>query len=775
MADAMGTIPDEQELLRRYVEAGDVQAFRQLVDAHRDMVFSVCRRILHNVADAEDAAQDCFLQLARKANTLRAPIAGWVHQVALYVALDLRNRKAQREGRETMSAKMRGEAADPHWEELRGLVDDAVSSLPERLRLPIVLHYLEARTQEEVAAQLRVSQPAVSQRLAKGLELLRKRLKRQGFVASCAALAALFSAHAVEAAPPGLSDSAVKIGFSALTTGAKAAGGKVLTIGGISVFKAAIVAAVAVVLVLGAATVFLTTGAPAPGAPAMKVANDNNAFALDLYAKLKAEPGNLFFSPYSISAALAMTYAGARGDTEKQMAQTLHFGLSQAELHPAFAELSRQEVSSGDYELSVANSLWGQTGYRYLPGFTELTSRYYSAPFQQVDFAKPEEASKTINDWVEAKTNHKITKLVPPEALNYLTRLVLTNAIYFKGTWESPFRKNWTHDGVFTKIDGTEVTVPMMIHETQEFAYAELDNCQVLQMAYVGGRLSMLILLPKKAGALNEVESQLTAPTLAGWIGRMQNKKVAVIMPKFKMTCEFSLGETLAALGMKDAFSLPPADFSGMTGRNELFISEVLHKAFVDVNEEGTEAAAATALEMSMGAEHSTEFVADHPFIFLIRDEKTGSILFIGRVMNPKENEDIGGMPVIEPRGAAPIMDRDVVVEGLAMLGAIRTQENVFKTEKGVFLAVGRGNVSNEPMAARPGLGLDFSRNVYFDANCVSVMLDAKYGFVAICDGTAANNAAPRSADAKTCIIQERGNGESRTSADSGTTFTPWR
>ena len=396
---------------------------------------------------------------------------------------------------------------------------------------------------------------------------------------------------------------------------------------------------VVVAVVLGVVAMFPAAGEVPASAGTMKVAEGNNAFALDLYSKLKAKDGNLFFSPYSISTALAMTYGGARGDTERQMAQVLHFDLSQAELHPAFADLAKQVVAagkSGGCRLSVANALWGQKGYKFLPDFVKLTKRHYSAPLQQVDFAASRQAAKTINDWVEEETNHKITNLVPPNVLNDLTRLVLTNAIYFKGTWVNRFKERQTRERDFTLVTGDKVKVPMMEQDT-EFAYADVGNCQALAMPYTGGRLSMLILLPKEVANLGQVESQLTVPTLTEWMGKLRSAEVSVIMPKFKMTCEFSLGETLTALGMKDAFSLPPADFSGIDGRRDLFISAVLHKAFVDVNEEGTEAAAATAVIMTWSAKNIEIFRADHPFIFLIRDDKTGSILFIGRVMNPKE------------------------------------------------------------------------------------------------------------------------------------------
>ena len=371
--------------------------------------------------------------------------------------------------------------------------------------------------------------------------------------------------------------------------------------------------------------------------------NGNNAFGLDLYSKLKAKDGNIFFSPFSISSALAMTYAGARGETEKQMAQTLRFNLGQAALHPAFADLVTQLVPADEmkagYQLVIANALWGQKGFTFLPAFIELTGKYYGAALRELNFADNQAAAKVINDWVEQKTNQKITNLVPPDALNEMTRLVLTNAIYFKGQWKSPFEKEMTREEPFTLISGDKVNAPMMRHGPERLPYADLDTCRMLRLPYAGGRLSMLILLPKEVANLGQVESQLALPTLTEWMGKLQKAEVSVVLPKFTMTREFGLGPTLAELGMKDAFSAQDADFSGMDGKRDLFISAVLHKAFVDVNEEGTEAAAATGVmvEATAAPMRPIEFRADHPFIFMIRDDKTQSILFMGRVMNPKE------------------------------------------------------------------------------------------------------------------------------------------
>jgi len=379
------------------------------------------------------------------------------------------------------------------------------------------------------------------------------------------------------------------------------------------------------------------------GSNTKAVVEGNTTFALDLYGKLKDAEGNLFFSPYSISTALAMTYAGARSNTEKQMAEILHFTLDQKQLHSAFACLEAQlntlQEKEG-IELNVANSLWAQKEYILLEEFLDLIKKYYGAELSLLDFKKAcEAARKKINAWVEEKTKNRIKDLIKPGVLDSLTRLVLTNAIYFKGNWESQFKKSKTEETPFWLTAGKSIKVPMM-NQKQNFKYMENDNLQVLELPYVGNDLSMIVLLPKKVDGLAQLESTLSVKNLTSWMGLLKEKEISVFLPKFKMSSQFSLNKTLALMGMHDAFS-EKADFSGMTGKKDLYISAVIHKAFVDVNEEGTEAAAATAVGMrllSMPAPPPI-FKADHPFIFLIRHNPSESILFLGRVINPTEKE----------------------------------------------------------------------------------------------------------------------------------------
>lgn len=369
------------------------------------------------------------------------------------------------------------------------------------------------------------------------------------------------------------------------------------------------------------------------------VAEKNIAFALDLYGKLKEKEGNLFFSPYSISTALAMTYAGARGNTEKQMSEVLHFTLDQKLLHPTFARLEAQlnaVQEKENIELSVANALWAQKGHVFLREFLDLTKKNYGAVLNLVDFKRAyETARRKINTWVEEKTRNKIKDLIKPGVLNPLTRLVLTNAIYFKGNWESQFKKSKTQEAPFWLAPGKSINTSMMTQK-QTFRYMESENLQMLELPYAGNDLSMIVLLPKKVDGLAQLETALSVNNLTTWIGLLRKREILAFLPKFKITSQFSLHKTLASMGMSDAFT-GQADFSGMTGNKDLYISAVIHKAFVDVNEEGTEAAAATAVAIKLLSMPTPPpvFRADHPFVLLIRHNPTESILFLGRVVNP--------------------------------------------------------------------------------------------------------------------------------------------
>jgi serpin B len=335
-----------------------------------------------------------------------------------------------------------------------------------------------------------------------------------------------------------------------------------------------------------------------------------------------------------------MTYAGARGMTEQQMAQTLHFNLTPDKLHPAFATLeSKLDLvqQKGSVQLATANSLWPQIGFSFLPDYLALCQKDYGATITPVDYQENTEAArKTINDWVEAKTNQKIVELLKPNMLNSSNRLVLVNAVYLKANWFRQFEDRLTKNEPFHVTLKNVKSAPLM-QQSGNFRYAEAAGLQILELPYAGRDLSMLILLPRTMDGIGDLEVQLTAQNVASWTTNLQGKSVIVFLPKFKVTSEFSMAKTLAALGMSDAFNPDRADFSGMDGRKDLFVSAVVHKAFVAVNEAGTEAAAATAVSMmGGGAPHPMPmFRADHPFLFLIRDNSSGSILFLGRVTDP--------------------------------------------------------------------------------------------------------------------------------------------
>jgi serpin B len=333
-----------------------------------------------------------------------------------------------------------------------------------------------------------------------------------------------------------------------------------------------------------------------------------------------------------------MTYAGARGETAAQMAGTLHFGLPPERLHPAFGGLVQQINGAGGkrkYQLRTANRLWGQKDYGFLPDFLKLTEANYGAGLKEVDFIKAtEQARKMINAWVEKQTQDKIKELIQPGILNVDTRLVLTNAIYFKAAWMRPFAEKSTVKGDFHVSADKKVTVPLMRGGVRT-NYFKGDGFEALDLPYESHDLSMVIFLPGQGG-LAEFEKRLTPANLQGWLGKLRDHRVDVTLPKFKVTAEFMLKDTLSRLGMPLAFDRRKADFSGMTTRERLFISHVIHKAFVDVNEKGTEAAASTAVVMErLSAPPPATFRADRPFVFFIRDNRTGSILFAGRVTDP--------------------------------------------------------------------------------------------------------------------------------------------
>jgi serpin B len=371
-------------------------------------------------------------------------------------------------------------------------------------------------------------------------------------------------------------------------------------------------------------------------------ARANNELALGVYGELRQEPGNLVFSPYSISTALAMTLGGARGETEAQIVRALRFSAAPQKLHKAFAALQalvNGVQERGDVRLLVANALWPQERYALLEEYLSLVEQCYGAAVTPLDYQGAAEAARhTINSWVESKTEDKIKELIAPDVLGELTRLVLVGAIYFKGDWAYQFDPGLTRDLPFWLSPEEKVEVPMM-SQTEELLYAEPRGLQVLALPYVGGELSMVVLLPSSKRGIELLEKSMTATKLLKWMDDLESREVNVLFPRFLLRFGCELSAALKALGMTDAFDGDLADFSGIDGREHwLSLSAAIHQAFIDVKEEGTEAAAATGmafLAAGMPDEQPAMFRADHPFIFIIRENSTGSILFLGRVVNP--------------------------------------------------------------------------------------------------------------------------------------------
>ena len=368
------------------------------------------------------------------------------------------------------------------------------------------------------------------------------------------------------------------------------------------------------------------------------ISDSNNQFAFDLYSKLSEEEGNIFFSPWSITAALAMTYEGARGETANEIARTLHFPEDYGLLRLSYVELN-SKINSKDskYNLSTANAFWVQKDFGILDEYVNVLQKYYDASANLVDFIKAtEEARQTINKWVEDKTNDKIKDLIPVGVLDAATRLVLTNAIYFKANWLVQFDKEETKDEEFKVNNEKTVIVPIMRYTESRFNYAETDESQILELLDEGNNLSMIILLPKNDD-LEKVESSLSTVKFTEWVTKLKEQNVDVFIPRFTFDSKYFLSKNLKEMGILSSFDPLEADFSGIDGKKDLVISDVIHQAFVDVNEEGTEAAAATAVVIGIISipPPTPIFRADHPFIFIIQERENNTILFIGRVSDP--------------------------------------------------------------------------------------------------------------------------------------------
>lgn len=371
----------------------------------------------------------------------------------------------------------------------------------------------------------------------------------------------------------------------------------------------------------------------------------NNTFALDMYQSLPRDE-NLVYSPFSISLALAMTYAGARGETESQMADTLHFDLPQDQLHPAFnaLDLALEETTKADdkdqepLQLNIANAVWAEETFPFLQEFLDTIALNYGAEINLADFVNNYEPTrKDINRWVSDETNEKIKDLLAEGSMDSDTRMVLVSAIYFKADWLVQFDKDSTFDVPFHLMDGSTVDVPMM-HQGMYVPYVQGDGYQAVELAYAGDTAAMDIIVPDEGG-FEAFDAALNVEALNEILSSMQPTSVEFGLPKFTFTSDFGLARQLENMGMKDAFNRDLADFTGMTGGKDLFISDVVHKAFIAVDEDGTEAAAATAVIMGVTSApmFDVNLIVDRPFIFAIRDLQSGQILFMGRVVNPAQ------------------------------------------------------------------------------------------------------------------------------------------
>ncbi|MHC4915373.1 MAG: sigma-70 family RNA polymerase sigma factor [Planctomycetota bacterium] len=686
----------DRELLAAHL-GGESGAFEALASRHLPMVLGACRRLLGGRADAEDAAQAVFMILVRKAPALSrgtGDLGAWLHRTARFAArTELRTRTTRaRHEREAAAMRERTGPEGKRREDLPEGLDAALDALPGRNRQVLVLCYFEGLSQRQAAKRLGVPASTVAMRCSKGLERLRAKLNardRRRFGA--AALGALLAGHAAEAAgelPPNLLPSVVAAANGAAVSSAVTA----ITEGALKMIlwsKAKVwipaCAALLALAVIGPLALRAMGGAPgrppaakaarpgpAPAEPGpaepkpveaaptpapvpaqrpaaseagvMVAAKSANAFGLDLYAKLAEEKKgeNVFFSPFSISTALSMTYAGARGNTAAQMKKVLRYELADAKVHAAvgaMVEDMNAAGAEGKFQLSVANALWGQKNYKFLDPFLALNKRDYGAGFRLVDYAGDTEgARKEINAWVEEKTRDKVKELLKPGILDALTRLVLTNAVYFKADWEMQFDSRSTRERPFRLAGGKAVKAPTM-SRTDHFLHAAIPDSklQLAELAYKGDRFAMVILLPDAVDGLPALEKSLTAEKISDWVGLVRKRRVMVSLPKFSVTSEFRLDKQLKALGMPDAFNDATADFSGIDGKKHwLYIQAVVHKAFVDVTERGTEAGAATAVVMGVRS-MPPQFTCDRPFLYLIRDKVTGAILFMGRVTDPTQ------------------------------------------------------------------------------------------------------------------------------------------
>jgi serpin B len=386
------------------------------------------------------------------------------------------------------------------------------------------------------------------------------------------------------------------------------------------------------------------TDAPRSGYSAGSLAESGNLFALDLFRQVQQKPENLVYSPYSIGTVLAMCFSGAGGETARQMSEVLYFPPA-GQLEPASLEL-REKILSNDTlegtEISLANAIWAQEDFDFLPQYLENIMHWYDAPLTEMDFindAAREENRQKINRWVEEHTRNRIRDLVGQGVLSANTRMLLTNAIYFNGNWMWPFDREATHPSIF-RVSAKESRMVPFMNLTRSLPYYEDEEIQAVRLPYRNERLSMTIILPRQVEGWEMVSRVIDAERIDKMESQIKSAEVFLSLPRFSSEMKMNLKSELSAMGMDLAFGRD-ADFSGMDGRKDLFIDEVIHKAFIEVSETGTEAAAASAAIMSLKSAYHEEplrFNADHPFLYYIRDHRTGCIIFLGRLVRPAEN-----------------------------------------------------------------------------------------------------------------------------------------
>jgi len=377
------------------------------------------------------------------------------------------------------------------------------------------------------------------------------------------------------------------------------------------------------------------------------LANDNAAFALAFYDFIRSEEGNLIYSPFILSLALSMTLAGAETTTRDAMLEALQFSLEEGEIHPAFnalmlaieaSQIIEEESEGGSFELNIANSIWGQQGFNFEQAFLGRIALNYGAGIYTVDFvSNPEPARVAINDWVEDETQEKIKDLIPPNAITPLTRLVLANAIYFKGSWFHPFDQGLTQPGPFTTLKSEEISVEMMKLFDEHLLYLQEGDIQIVSLPYLSQDFAMTLIVPDR-GSFTTVEDMLTVDLLDSLLSNMVSERINLEMPKFDFETTINANDPLKALGMEEAFDPDLSDFKGMADVEDLHITDVLQKATITVDEEGTEAAAATAVIVGVESAPIGEPISlmiDRPFLFFIQHQPTGTILFMGRVVEP--------------------------------------------------------------------------------------------------------------------------------------------